>query len=39
VAFASFRLRPPPQEQVEFFFTPDKLSHAASVQGLEAALN
>ena len=38
LSFAGLGPRPAPQQHFEFFFTPDKLSHAARVQGLEAAL-
>jgi hypothetical protein len=39
VAFAVLRFRPPPQEQIEFFFAPDKLRQAARVQSLKAAFD
>jgi hypothetical protein len=39
LAFAVLRFRPPPQEQIEFFFAPDKLRQAARVESIEAALN
>ena len=39
VAFAVLRFRPPPLEQIEFFFAPDKLRQAARVQSLKAAFD
>jgi hypothetical protein len=39
LSFASLRFRPTPQQQFQFFFPPDKLSYAARVQGLKAALH
>ena len=37
--FAGLCFRPAPQQQFEFFFTPDKLGQAGCVQSLEAALD
>ena len=39
LTFAGFRFGPAPQQQFEFFFTPDKLGHPARVQSLEAAFH
>ena len=39
MAFASLCLHPAPQQQFEFFFSPDKLRQAAGVHGLEAAID
>ena len=37
LAFAALRSRPPSQQQIEFFFPPDKISQACRVQSLEPA--
>jgi hypothetical protein len=39
LTLAGLRLRPAPQQQFEFFFTPDKLSQSAGVEGLKTALD
>jgi hypothetical protein len=37
--FAALRFRPAPQQQVEFFFPTDKVSHACRVESVEAAFD
>src|SRR5262249_54752428 len=37
--FTGLCVRPAPEEQVKFFFTPNKLSHAARVQRFETAFD
>ena len=39
LAFAGLCLRPAPQQQFKFFFTPDKLGQSARVQSLETAFD
>src|SRR5262249_51845499 len=39
LSLAVFCLGPSPQQDFEFFFSPDKLGHAAWMQGLEAAFD
>jgi hypothetical protein len=39
LSFAGFGLRPPSQQQVEFFLPPNEVSQAASVHGFKSAFH